>query len=78
MAIAFLLSNLSYQYGAARLPSGITSVVMITEVLFAAGSAIVLGNEAMTAALMVGGGLIVIAAVLAVRARPVVAARAPG
>jgi drug/metabolite transporter (DMT)-like permease len=78
MAIAFLLSNLSYQYGAARLPSSITSVVMITEVLFAAGSAIVLGNEAMTAALMVGGGLIVIAAVLAVRARPVVPARAPG
>ena len=37
--VAFLAGNLALQYGAARLPANVTAVVMLTEVLFAAGSA---------------------------------------
>ena len=40
---------------------------MITEVLFAAGSAVLLGAGTVTPALALGGGLIVAAAVLAAR-----------
>ena len=69
MAVAFLASNIAYQFGAARLPSSITAVVMVTEVLFAAVSAILLGNESLTPELLAGGGLILLAAILAVRTR---------
>jgi drug/metabolite transporter (DMT)-like permease len=61
----FLLSNLSLQYGAARLPANVTSVVMISEVLFASVSAVALGGGRLTAPLVMGGGLIVGAALLA-------------
>ena len=67
MGAAFLVCNLALQYGAARLPANVTSVVMITEVLFAAGSAVLLGAGTVTPALALGGGLIVAAAVLAAR-----------
>ncbi len=39
----FLLSNLTLQYGAARLSANATAVVMVTEVLFASVSALLLG-----------------------------------
>lgn len=61
----FLLSNVALQYGAARLPANVTSVVMLTEVLFAAVSALLLGGGTMTPALAMGGGLILLAALLA-------------
>ena len=61
----FLLSNLSLQYGAARLPANVTSVVMISEVLFASVSAVALGGGRLTTPLVMGGGLIVGAALLA-------------
>ncbi len=60
----FLLSNLALQYGAARLPANVASVVMLTEVLFASASALLLGGGVMTAALALGGGLILLAALL--------------
>lgn len=65
LGLAFLASNLSFQYGAARLPASITGVVMLTEVLWASGSAWWLGAGAMTPALALGGLLIVGAAALA-------------
>ena len=43
MGAAFLLGNLALQYGAARLPANVTAVVMVTEVLFASVSAVLLG-----------------------------------
>lgn len=61
----FLLSNMALQYGAARLPANATAVIMLTEVVFASGSALVLGAGALTPALMLGGALIIGAAVLA-------------
>lgn len=64
MALAFLAGNLALQYGAARLPANVTAVVMITEVLFASGSALWIGAGTLTPALVLGGSLIVGAALL--------------
>jgi drug/metabolite transporter (DMT)-like permease len=67
MGAAFLASNLALQYGAARLPANVTAVVMITEVLFASVSAVLLGAGSVTPALAAGGALIVAASLLAAR-----------
>ena len=65
MGLAFLAGNLALQYGAARLPANATAVIMITEVLFASVSAVLLGAGALTLPLAVGGALIVTATLLA-------------
>jgi drug/metabolite transporter (DMT)-like permease len=65
----FLLSNVALQYGVARLPANVTSVVMLTEVLFASASALLLGGGTMTAALALGGALILLAALLSTMQR---------
>ncbi|MGY4831428.1 DMT family transporter [Sphaerotilaceae bacterium SBD11-9] len=70
LAVFFLLSNMALQYGAARLPANVASVVMLTEVLFASASALLLGGGAMTPSLAWGGGLILLAAVLSTLERP--------
>jgi drug/metabolite transporter (DMT)-like permease len=67
MGLWFLLGNLALQFGAARLPANVTAVVMITEVLFAALSALALGAGALSPTLLLGGGLILGAALLAAR-----------
>ena len=64
MAALYLVGNLSLQYGAARLPANVTSVVMLTEVVFAAGSALALGGGELSAQLLLGGGLILGAALM--------------
>ena len=69
LSVAFLAGNLALQYGAARLPANVTSVIMITEVLFAAVSAVWLGAGVLTAPLLWGGALIVASALLATRKR---------
>jgi drug/metabolite transporter (DMT)-like permease len=68
LAAAFLVGNLCLQYGATRLPANVTAVVMITEVLFASVSAVLLGAGVVTPMLALGGALIVGAALLAGRA----------
>lgn len=65
LAAAFLAANLALQYGASRLPANVTAVVMLTEVVFAAASAIALGEQVLTRQALVGGGLILGAALLA-------------
>lgn len=70
LACFFLLSNMALQYGAARLPANVSSVVMLTEVLFASVSALWLGGGVMTTQLAIGGGLILLAAVLSTLERP--------
>jgi drug/metabolite transporter (DMT)-like permease len=67
MGLAFLVGNMALQYGASRLPANVTAVVMITEVLFASGSAVLLGASLLTPSLLIGGALIVGASLLAVR-----------
>ena len=65
----FLLSNLALQYGAARLSANATAVVMVTEVLFASVSAVLLGAGQLSLSLLLGGALIVSAALLSVLER---------
>ncbi len=64
LALLFLGGNLALQYGAARLPANVTSVVMLTEILFASASALALGGGRLDAQLLAGGGLILLAALL--------------
>jgi len=64
LALLFLLGNLALQYGAARLRASVTAVVMLTEVLFASASALALGGGTLTAPLLLGGAMILLAAVL--------------
>lgn len=65
LALAFVCSNMAYQFGAARLPASVTSIVMLTEVVFAAASAVAWGGETLTLQTLLGGGMIVAAALLA-------------
>ena len=67
LSVAFLFSNLALQHGAARLPANVTAVVMLTEVVFAAGSALALGSGVLSVQLGLGGALILGAAALAAR-----------
>jgi drug/metabolite transporter (DMT)-like permease len=69
LGVLFLASNLALQYGAARLSANTTAVVMVSEVLFASVSAVLLGAGALSVPLVGGGVLIVGAALLAVRGR---------
>ncbi len=64
LAVLFLFGNMALQYGAARLPANVTSVVMLTEILFASVSALLLGGGSLNAQLLIGGALILLAALL--------------
>ena len=62
LGVAFLLSNLALQYGAARLPAHTTALVMLSEVVFASLSSVALGAAELTARTLAGGALILAAA----------------
>jgi drug/metabolite transporter (DMT)-like permease len=64
LTVIFLGGNLALQYGASRLPANVTSVVMLTEVVFASVSALLLGGGSLSGPLLLGGGLILAAALL--------------
>ena len=68
LSAAFLLSNFTLQYGAARLSAHTTSMVMMSEVVFASVSSVALGASALTWRVGLGGGMIVLAALLASQA----------
>jgi drug/metabolite transporter (DMT)-like permease len=65
LSIAFLCGNVALQFGAARLRSSTTSVVMLTEIVFGSLSAVALGAAVLDTRTLIGGGLIILAAVLA-------------
>ena len=65
MSAAFLICNACLQFGASRLPGSTTALVMLTEILFASGSAALLGAAEFTPRIVWGGSLIVLAALLA-------------
>ncbi len=69
LGIAFLAANLSLQYGVIRLPANVTSLILITEVLFASASAVWLGAAHVTPSLVLGGALIIGAALMAALSR---------
>jgi drug/metabolite transporter (DMT)-like permease len=64
-SVAFLVGNLALQYGASRLPASTSSLIMLSEVVFASVSAVLLGAGELSARTLLGGGLIVLAALLA-------------
>ncbi|MCB2068984.1 MAG: DMT family transporter [Ottowia sp.] len=65
----FLASNLALQYGAARLPAQTTALIMLSEVVIASAAAVALGAARLEATTLLGGLLIVGAALLAVARR---------
>ena len=72
LAVVLLVANAALQYGAPRLPTRVTSILMLTEVPVAAASSVWLGGETLRLQVLVGGGLIVaasLAAALSMRTR---------
>ena len=65
LALLLMLGNWALQYGAARLPTAITGVVMLSEVLFASVSSVLLGAAQLQPRTLAGGALIVLAALWA-------------
>ncbi len=65
LGAAFLAGNLALQYGAARLAAHQTALVMLSEVVFASLSAVLLGAADLSGRTLAGGGLIGLAALLA-------------
>ena len=65
LCMIFVISNACMQYGAARLAVSTTSLVMLTEILFASASAALLGSAQFSPRIFWGGSLIVFAALLA-------------
>ena len=66
LTLAFLLGNLALQYGAARLAAHTTALVMLSEVVFASVSSVILGAAQWDARTGIGGALILLAALLSV------------
>ncbi len=64
LSVAFLAGNMALQYGAARLSASATSLIMLTEVVFASGSAVALGAGELTPQTLIGGALILLASLL--------------
>ncbi|HWI82171.1 DMT family transporter [Ramlibacter sp.] len=62
LSLGFLGSNMALQYGAARLTAHTTALIMLSEVVFASLSSVVLGAAELTARTVAGGGLILVAA----------------
>jgi drug/metabolite transporter (DMT)-like permease len=62
LASGFLAANLALQYGASRLPSHTTALVMLSEVVFASLSSVALGAAELSARTLAGGAMIVAAA----------------
>jgi len=66
LSLVFLVANFGLQYGAARMAATTGSLIMLSEVIFASGSAIWLNAGTLTPRIALGGGLIVAAALLSV------------
>lgn len=64
-SLAFLGANLALQYGAARLAAATTALVMLTEVVFASVSSVLMGTAELQARTLLGGALILAAALWA-------------
>ena len=64
ISLAFLSGNLALQYGASRLQASTTSLVMVSEVVFASASSVMLGASQLSSRMLLGGGLILLAVLL--------------
>ena len=66
LSLAFVVGNLALQYGAARLPAHTTALVMLSELVFASLSSVILGASSWDMRTLLGGALILLAALLAI------------
>jgi len=66
LTLGFLLGNLALQFGAARLHAHTTALVMLSEVVFASVSSVLLGASNWDHRTLLGGALILLAAMLSV------------
>jgi drug/metabolite transporter (DMT)-like permease len=66
VSLTFLIGNLALQYGAAHLSASATSLIMLSEVVFASVSSVVLGTGDLSARTLSGGALILLASLLSV------------
>jgi drug/metabolite transporter (DMT)-like permease len=64
LSVLILAGNLGLQYGAARLSANATSIIMLSEVVFASASAVLLGASMVTPRILLGGSMILAAAIL--------------
>lgn len=62
LGLAFLAGNLALQYGAARLAAHTTALVMLSEVVFASLSSVLLGAADLSPRILLGAALILAAA----------------
>ena len=65
LAVVLLIANATLQYGAPRLPTRVTAIVMLTEVPVAAISSVLVGGEVLSTQVLAGGALIVLASLAA-------------
>ncbi len=65
LSLFFLVGNVGLQYGAARLSASATSIIMLSEVVFASSSAVLLGAGELSLRIVLGGSLILLASLLA-------------
>jgi drug/metabolite transporter (DMT)-like permease len=63
LSLGFLVSNIALQYGASRIDAHAAALIMLSEVVFASLSSVALGAAELTARTLVGGALILAAAV---------------
>jgi drug/metabolite transporter (DMT)-like permease len=77
LALWFLAGNLALQYGATRLAAQVTALVMLSEVVFAAASAVLVGRETLSLPTLWGGALILSAAASAAWGRATAAPPTP-
>jgi drug/metabolite transporter (DMT)-like permease len=63
LGLMFLAGNFALQYGAARLSASATSIIMLSEVVFASGSALLLGAGDMSPRIALGGACVILAAI---------------
>ena len=66
VSLAFLAGNLALQYGAAHLSASATSLIMLSEVVFASVSSVLLGTGVLSLRTLLGGGLILLASLLSI------------
>jgi len=66
ISLAFLAGNMALQYGAAHLRASATSLIMLSEVVFASVSSVLLGAGELSTRTLLGGALILLASLLSV------------
>ena len=65
VTVFFVLANMTLQYSAPRMSAGASSVILLSEVVFAGVSSVALGSAELLPRTVLGGSLILLAAIFA-------------